>query len=176
MTEYYIIDNNDNQGCPISEVLFSNYGVNANTLVWCEGMPEWKHASEVPELRHLFGPTIPPAPPVTPPPFQDQSVNGWNPPQQTYDQWNQPPEFEEQCPPSYLGWAIIATLLCCLPCGVVGIVYAAKVESQWNLGNLQAARKSSRLAKMWTLISVGLTVAGYGLYFALVVLFGILSL
>ena len=45
MTEYYIIDNNGNQVGPISEVLFNNYGVTASTLVWCEGMPEWKHAS-----------------------------------------------------------------------------------------------------------------------------------
>lgn len=170
MTEYYIIDNNGNQVGPISEVLFSNYGVNANTLVWCEGMPEWKHASEVQELRHLFGPAIPPAPPVTPPPFQEPQVNGWNQPQQASNQWNQPPVFEEQCPPTYLAWAIIVTILCCIPFGILSIIYASKVESQWNRGDFDGARKSSRQAKTWIWVGVGSAFAVYVLYIGFLIL------
>ncbi|WP_193611133.1 SPFH domain-containing protein [Nocardioides lijunqiniae] len=33
------------------------------TLVWCEAMPSWKPAGEVPELASLFGTTPPPLPP-----------------------------------------------------------------------------------------------------------------
>ena len=114
MTEYYIIDNNGNQVGPITEVLFYNYGVTASTLVWCEGMSEWKHASEVPGLRHLFGPAIPPTPPVTPPPFcenREQESTGYVNDQGRYQhqQWDR--QYNQVCPPTYLGDFIYTALL-----------------------------------------------------------------
>ena len=181
MTEYYIIDNNGNQVGPISEVLFNNYGVTASTLVWCEGMPEWKHASEVPELRHLFGPSIPPTPPVTPPPYQEpqQNGNGWTPQPPTNNwqqpqQWGQPqqqwgqPQYEQPCPPTYLAWAIVVTLLCCIPFGVVAIIYASKVQSQWQQGDYIGAQRSSQQAKTWTIVAAASSLVIYALYFGLI--------
>lgn len=143
MTEYYIIDHNGNQVGPISEVLFCKYGVDRSTYVWCEGMPEWKHAGEVAELQHLFGPVLPPPPPVSP-------FNTAIPP--IYDEAEATPPGP--CPPSYLGWAIAATLLCCMPFGVVSLVYASKVSSCWRYGEYAEAYKASRYARNWLIASV----------------------
>lgn len=171
MTEYYIIDNNGNQVGPISEVLFSSYCVGPNTLVWREGMPEWKHASEVEELRHLFGSTLPPERPVTPPPYQET-------PQQQYTQqpaWNfqqgqnpQWPQYDQPCPPTYLAWSIVSTLLCCLPLGIVAIIFSSKVESQWRSGDFAGAQRSSQQAKTWAIVSAAVSLVVYMLYFGLI--------
>ena len=56
-------------------------------------------------------------------------------------------------PPSYLAWAIITTLLCCLPAGIVSIVYAAQVNSKYVAGNYQGALESSRKARFWAILS-----------------------
>lgn len=42
----------------------------AESLVWCQGMAEWKPASQVPALQRLFGATPPPPPPPPPAPPQ----------------------------------------------------------------------------------------------------------
>ncbi|MDR0961252.1 MAG: CD225/dispanin family protein [Mediterranea sp.] len=60
----------------------------------------------------------------------------------------------ETVPPSYLVVSILATLFCCLPFGIVGIVNAAKVESRFYAGDIEGAKRASANAKMWTWISV----------------------
>ena len=52
-------------------------------------------------------------------------------------------------PKTYLMEAIVATLLCCLPFGIVAIVYAAQVDSMFNAGDYQGAQKASHSAKTW---------------------------
>lgn len=58
-------------------------------------------------------------------------------------------------PPNYLAWAIITTILCCIPFGIVSIVYAAMVNSKWHAGDLEGAQKASKNAKIWIWVSVG---------------------
>lgn len=58
-------------------------------------------------------------------------------------------------PNSYLALAIISTILCCLPTGIVSIVYATKVNSAYEDGKYEEAEKASKNAKLWGLISVG---------------------
>lgn len=61
---------------------------------------------------------------------------------------------------TWLWQSIVATLLCCLPLGVVGIVFAAQAQSAINVGNLDEARAKASTAKTMTLIAVGLGLAG----------------
>ncbi|SDP44784.1 Interferon-induced transmembrane protein [Pedococcus dokdonensis] len=59
-------------------------------------------------------------------------------------------------PPNYLVWAILSTLFCCLPLGVVSIVFAAQVNSKWASGDAAGALDSSKKAKnfaMWSAIA-----------------------
>lgn len=69
----------------------------------------------------------------------------------------QPPATK---PDSHLAGAIISTLLCCLPAGIVAIVYAAKVDSAWNSGDFRGALAASNSAKTWMWVSVGLGIVG----------------
>lgn len=79
------------------------------------------------------------------------------------------PEVMTSRPSNYLVWAILATLCCCLPTGIVSIIYAAQVNSKWEGGDWAGAREASERAKMWALISLILgvvfSVAYYGLIF-----------
>lgn len=83
-------------------------------------------------------------------------------------------------PDSGLVWGILTTILCCLPFGIVSIVYASKVDSLWYMGNYQGAMDSAKKAKTWAmwaaitggafiLIYIILVVAGviYGSHHAL---------
>ena len=56
-----------------------------------------------------------------------------------------------QRPNTYLVLAILVTLFCCLPFGIIGIIYAARVDSAWNSGYYEDARIFSRKAKNWSL-------------------------
>lgn len=65
----------------------------------------------------------------------------------------------------WLWQSIVATLLCCMPAGIVGIVFAAKSQSELNVGNLAGARQQAGTARTWTLVAVGLGVAAWPLFF-----------
>jgi hypothetical protein len=69
-------------------------------------------------------------------------------------------ETKPSRPSSYLALAIISTIFCCLPTGIVSIVYAAKVNSLYASENYDEAIKASKTAKTWGLVSVGLGLLG----------------
>lgn len=62
--------------------------------------------------------------------------------------------------------SIVATVLCCLPLGIVGIVKASQAKSAIDVGNGQLAQKRAGEARTWTLISAGAGVLFYLIYFA----------
>lgn len=62
--------------------------------------------------------------------------------------------FAPQAPvKNYLVPAILVTLCCCLPGGVVAIIYAAQVNSKLNAGDVAGAMAASNNAKTWCWIS-----------------------
>lgn len=78
-----------------------------------------------------------------------------------------------QMPPNnHLVAAILTTLFCCLPFGIVAIVKSSQVNSKWQVGDYQGALQASEEAKTWwkrTLI-IGivvwvLVIVGYVLLF-----------
>lgn len=68
------------------------------------------------------------------------------PPPPAYGQGGTPP-------PNYLVWAILTTIFCCLPLGIVSIVFAAQVNSKFAVGDFAGAQASSRKAKLWAIWS-----------------------
>ena len=66
---------------------------------------------------------------------------------------------------TWLWQSIVATVLCCLPAGVVGIVFAAQANSAKNVGDVATAREKARIARIWTLVSVGFGVVVILLFF-----------
>lgn len=56
-------------------------------------------------------------------------------------------------PENYLVWAILTTLFCCLPAGVVSIVFASQVSGKYHSGDYAGAVRSSENAKRWAIYS-----------------------
>lgn len=63
------------------------------------------------------------------------------------------PGPEQDRPKSYLWAAILVTLLCCTPLGIVAIVYSASVNSRYSVGDIQGAERASRTAQNWIVAS-----------------------
>ncbi len=62
--------------------------------------------------------------------------------------------------PNYLVQAILVTIFCCLPFGIVSIVFAAQVNGKVALGDYAGAMESSNKAKTWAWVSLGVGLAG----------------
>ncbi len=79
------------------------------------------------------------------------------------------PVSSTQTVSNYLVWSILATVLCCMPPGIVAIVYAAQVNSKLQSGDVAGAIKSSKNAKLWCWVAfgVGIVVIILGFVFGL---------
>ncbi|GAA2281261.1 hypothetical protein GCM10010149_26920 [Nonomuraea roseoviolacea subsp. roseoviolacea] len=81
-----------------------------------------------------------------------------------------------QTPPdNHLVAAILTTLFCCLPLGIVSIVKSSQVNSKWQVGDYQGAVQASEEAKTWWKRSLiagiiwwVLVIIGYVLLFVIV--------
>lgn len=69
-----------------------------------------------------------------------------------------------QKPDNYLVWAILSTVLCCVPLGIVAIVKSSKVDSLWLNGNYTESIQAANDAKKWAMISAGAGIAGVVIY------------
>jgi hypothetical protein len=88
-----------------------------------------------------------------------QSPSGWQtPPQAAAQGWAAPPPPQVGMTPAnvpnYLVPAILSTICCCLPLGIVSIVYSTQVNSKLKLGDIQGAMDASSKAKMWFTIAI----------------------
>ena len=83
---------------------------------------------------------------------------------QQYNQYQQP-----GMPPQQINtWmipAILATLLCCFPFGIVSIVFASKSQSALSVGDMYGARDNAEKAKIWFIVSVAVGGAFSFFYF-----------
>ena len=74
------------------------------------------------------------------------------------------PQATQSDVPNYLVQAILTTIFCCLPLGIVSIVYAAQVNGKVAAGDRAGALESSRNARMWAWIAFGsglVLIVGY---------------
>ena len=122
--EYYIYSNNAKKG-PFSLEELKNQSISHNTMIWKVGFSNWTPASQVSELADMQS-EIPPEPVQTKPIM----------------------------PNTWLVQSILATICCCLPFGIVGIVNATKVESYYMRGDYANAIRCSESAKKWTIWAV----------------------
>lgn len=154
--KFYYSDGQEKHG-PYTIDELKDHNIYENTLVWRQGMDDWKEARLVPDLDDIFD--------FGPPPMK-----------KAYTDFNAPSNSDFGYPPkTWLVESILVTLFCCLPFGVVGIINASKVESLYYSGNHEEAERVSAEAKKWTMISLWIGVAIVGLYFLFIILGGILG-
>ena len=122
-------------------------------------------SAEAPEQPRMTPPPYNPAlysqPPYTP---QQPPMPGYRPqpsPQQIYnDGYRRGLEDGKKldadtdtskCPPSNMVWAVLATVFCCMPAGIVSIVYASRVSGLYHKGDFVGAKRASDRAAYWAL-------------------------
>src|SRR5205823_10528224 len=106
--------------------------INAQTLVMPVGGAQWQAISTLPEFAASF-----PGGATSPPPLGAVPAGKV---------------------PNYLVQSILVTLCCCLPLGIVAIVYAAQVNGKLQNGDYPGAVLASNNAKKWCWISFGLGI------------------
>ena len=114
------------------------------------------------------------------PGYQPGNQPGYQPNnQQGYQQGYQPgyqqgyqPAFQpgyqqgyQPKPDSNMVWAILSTLFCCLPLGIVAIVNASKVDSLYAMGDYAGAEAASNSAKKFAIYSAIGSLVFVVLYF-----------
>lgn len=61
------------------------------------------------------------------------------------------PQIEK--PGNNLVWAILSTIFCCIPFGVVSIVYSCKVNSLAEQGFYDEAKSAARKSRIWAIVA-----------------------
>lgn len=87
---------------------------------------------------------------------QEDFQQGYVPGEMQYaTQQSTPPAMPQQeppkCPPTNLVWAIITTIMCCGPLGIVGMVFAFLTKKHYRRGNYEKAERMSEYGA-WAII------------------------
>lgn len=78
------------------------------------------------------------------PPYRQQ-------PRPSYYQPNYVQGQPPRKPDNHLAWAILSTLFCCLPLGIVSIVYSSKVDGLYRAGDYYGAQDAANKAQNYAL-------------------------
>lgn len=73
--QYYYLTAQGEQRGPIEVSEFANYGITAQTMVWCQGMASWQQAGNCPELAGVLATSTPSFTVETPPAPPASNVN-----------------------------------------------------------------------------------------------------
>jgi len=185
--EYWIIVDKRHAG-PYSADQLVNAGLKPDTLIWCEGLPEWTPAGQISELAQMMA-------------MRDQAANraetenAYDPQARQYEREQSVTEnasygnssadsapqqqtansdttasrtqpspcaapyaaiTDEPCPPAYIAWSVIATLLCCTIAGIPAIIFSSMTKSAYYKGNIEKARKYSEWAQWCIILAITL--------------------
>jgi ABC-type sugar transport system permease subunit len=92
--------------------------------------------------------------------------------------WTPPPPAGLSGPPpgNNLILAIIATVVsvvfCCLPHGVVSLIFALQVDKKAAAGDMQGAVSAAKQAKIWAIVSIAIALV----WLVIGIVFGLLNL
>lgn len=133
MSTYFYIDAQQRQCGPIPPTQFAAYGITPTTYVWTAGMAQWQLAGTIIELQPYFS--------------KSQLFNAVG--------------IRPSRPDSNLVWAILSTILFCLPLGLVGVYYSMKVDPLYLQGKYEEAKNAADKALHWSIAGciTGIAVA-----------------
>lgn len=73
-------------------------------------------------------------------------------------------EEYEPMPSTWLIWSVLCTIFCCFIPGIIAIIFSSQVSSKYYAGDIEGARRASRMAEAWIIVSVVLGVIAATLY------------
>lgn len=82
------------------------------------------------------------------------------------------PVNDEPMPPTYLVWSVIMTVLCCFIPGIVAIIFSSQVSTKYYSGDVEGAKRASRNAEIWIIVSFVLGVLSATLYMPIMMVSG----
>ncbi len=171
MNHYFYIDVEGKQKGTFSPEELRLENIRRDTLVWTQGMEQWKRAEEVEELSALmFNPST-------------QINDAGLVEEAQHLSAKSAHELREPMPKTWLVESILITLLPFVFCGsflsllgIIAIVNATQVESYYNRGNYTASLDASRAARKWTKITFWVFIVWTLLFtVTLLLLFGLLG-
>lgn len=149
----YWINHNGVQSGPVDADGIKELALTSRAYVWHPGLSDWVKITQVPELEGLYEVVDEPA--TVGQPLQPQNTAPAQQPINPQPVNTQPAEgATEPCPPTNLVWAIITTVLCCLPAGIVAIIYAMKVTNKYREGDIEGAKRASEVGAWWCIVSI----------------------
>ena len=79
---------------------------------------------------------------------------------------NRRPETQrnEPMPSTWLIWSILVTVFCCFIPGIVAVIFSSQVSSRYYSGDIEGARRASKAAEIWIIVSFVLGVVAATLY------------
>ncbi len=184
----YWINFRGKQSGPLSMEELRNMGVDKTAYVWHSGLDDWVKITKVPELNEMLenvaagvenatsqvtelpqGDDTVNDVPELPPNYYGQPTNamGTAPQQGGYN-----PQYASggngyaaqaaaetpECPPTNMVWAIISTICCCWPLGILGIFFAYKTKKHYREGNYQKAARFSEYGAWSIILSIVLGI------------------
>lgn len=69
-----------------------------------------------------------------------------------------PAQEREPMPPSYLVLSVVMTICCCVIPGIVALIFSSQVSSRYYSGDVEGAKRASRTAEIWIIVSFVLGV------------------
>ena len=170
MNRYFYIDAEGNQKGTFTALELKQESVKRDTLVWTQGMEQWKRAEEVDELRYLFSGTYQEAPSYPAQPVQSPE-----------DKQIRPTVEQRPMPKTWLVESILVTILPFMLCG--SLVYlnhrhclrrAGRIMH--NRGDYVAAGRVVPISRKWTRIAMWIAI-GWVLLFVIgrILIFGIID-
>ena len=151
-TKYYIVQNGKSTG-PFSLSKLKEKGLTDETLVWFDGLTDWKKIKDLPILKKQLSEID------NPPIFNQEEYENTFVPRsfQPQPQYYFPHEVR---PANYLAESIISAIFC-LPTALIAIYNAVKVDKLYNEGRHAEAIRAANQAKYWFLISVTIGIIGF---------------
>lgn len=181
MKKYWIIENGRPVGPFTQAELKSRADFRADMPVWFKDLPDWTTVGQLAELSCL----LPETDTAEEQKKTEVTVNSEEEPQQqnpfnftmggAQSQWintasaarrMQPEDINGiKKPNAYVGWNIFILLCCCIPTGVVGIIFGTQVNRCWFRGDIRGAQKASEIAQWCIILGIVLSLVAWPFQF-----------
>ncbi len=150
---YFYLDSSNTQRGPLSLLHLKECDIAPETQIWFEGQAEWVCAYTLEELSDYFA--------------QKAEQNSQTPPPPPHNPEPKVNYINISNPRALIIESILVTLFCCLPGGIVSLIYALRIEDLWQAKRYQEALQAAKSSKMWLIISLCAIIIYPIIYFVL---------